>query len=69
MPGWKPEQVLRAEGFARLELATAVSPESRDASALWNAIERELSREGGPEPILSFDGLRCIAQELAGIAG
>ena len=67
VPG-SEEQVLRAEGFARLGLATVVGPDPIDASALWDAIDRELSGVGRPEPILAFDGLECIAQELAGLA-
>ncbi len=45
VPG-SEEQVLRAEGFARLGLATVVGPDPLDASALWDAIDRELSRAG-----------------------
>lgn len=67
VPG-SEEQVLRAEGFARLGLATLVAPNPPDASALWEVIDRELSGVGHPEPILAFDGLECIAQELAGLA-
>jgi predicted glycosyltransferase len=67
VPG-SEEQILRAEGFTRLGLATVVGPDPLDASSLWDAIDRELSRVGRPEPILDFDGLECIAQELAGLA-
>src|ERR671910_849731 len=67
VPG-SEEQVLRAEGFARLGLATVVGPDPLDDSALWDAIDRELSRLDRPGPILAFDGLECIAQELAGLA-
>jgi predicted glycosyltransferase len=67
VPG-SEEQVLRAEGFARLGLATVVGPDPLDASALWDAIDQELSGVGRPGPILAFDGLECIAQELAGLA-
>jgi predicted glycosyltransferase len=67
VPG-SEEQVLRAEGFARLGLATVVGPDPLDDSALWDAIDRELSRVDRPGPILAFDGLECIAQELAGLA-
>src|SRR5215218_2084344 len=67
VPG-SEEQVLRAEGFARLGLATVVGPEPLDATALWDAIERELSRADRPGPILAFDGLECIARDLAGLA-
>jgi len=62
------EQVLRAEGFARLGLATLVGPDPLDAPALSDAIDRELSGVGRPESILAFDGLDCIARELAGLA-
>jgi predicted glycosyltransferase len=67
VPG-SEEQVLRAEGFARLGLATVVGPDPLDASALWNAIDRELNGVDRPEPTLVFDGLECIAHELAGLA-
>ena len=67
VPG-SEEQVLRAEGFARLGLATVVAPDPLDGSALWNAIDRELNRAGDPGPTVSFDGLDCIARELAGLA-
>src|ERR671918_574033 len=60
VPG-SEEQVLRAEGFARLGLATVIGPNPLDASALWDAIDRELNRVGHPGPILAFDGLECIA--------
>jgi predicted glycosyltransferase len=67
VPG-SEEQVLRAEGFARLGLATLVGPEPLDAIGLWDAIDRELSRASSPEPVLAFDGVECIARELAGLA-
>jgi len=67
VPG-SEEQVLRAEGFARLGLATMVGPDPLDAAALWDAIDRELSRAGRSGPILAFDGLECIARELASLA-
>jgi predicted glycosyltransferase len=67
VPG-SEEQVLRAEGFARLGLATVVGPEPLDASALWDAIDRELTRADAPKPTVAFDGLACIARELAGLA-
>jgi predicted glycosyltransferase len=67
VPG-SEEQVLRAEGFRRLGLATVVGPNPLDACALWDAIDRELSRVDRPGPTLAFDGLECIAQELAGLA-
>ncbi len=67
LPG-SEEQLLRAEGFARLGLATVVGPDPLDASALWDAIDRELSCVGRPGPVLAFDGLKCIVQELAALA-
>jgi predicted glycosyltransferase len=67
VPG-SEEQVLRAEGFARLGLATVVGPDPLDVSALWQAIDRELHREGVPAPKVNFDGLECIARELASLA-
>jgi predicted glycosyltransferase len=67
VPG-SEEQVLRAEGFARLGLATIVGPDPLHAAALWDAIDRELSRTDRPTPTLAFDGLDCIARELAGLA-
>ena len=67
VPG-SEEQVLRAEGFARLGLATVVGPDPLDASALWDAIDRELNRAGSPAPTVAFDGLDYIARELASLA-
>jgi len=64
VPG-SEEQVLRAEGFARLGLATVVGPDPLSAAALWEAIEAELSRTDAPAPMLAFDGLDQIARELA----
>jgi predicted glycosyltransferase len=67
VPG-SEEQLLRAEGFARLGLATVVGPDPLDASALWDAIDRELSRTDPPAPVLAFDGLERIAGELTALA-
>src|SRR5215218_4193112 len=64
VPG-SEEQVLRAEGFARLGLATVVGPDPLSASALWQGIDGELSRADFPAPTLPFDGLDQIARELA----
>jgi predicted glycosyltransferase len=64
VPG-SEEQVLRAEGFARLGLATVVGPDPLSASVLWQAIERELSRADVLAPTLAFDGLDQISRELA----
>ena len=66
VPG-SEEQVLRAEGFARLGLATVVGPDPLDASALWDSIDRELRSTGSPTPTVAFDGLDCIARELAAL--
>jgi predicted glycosyltransferase len=67
VPG-SEEQVLRADGFARLGLATVVGPDPLDACALWDAINWELSRLDPPELMLPFDGLDHIARELASLA-
>jgi predicted glycosyltransferase len=67
VPG-SEEQVLRAEGFARLGLATVVGPDPLTASELWQAIDGELSRTDSPAPTLAFDGLEQIARELARLA-
>lgn len=64
VPG-SEEQVLRAEGFARLGLATVVGPDPLSATALWQAIDDELNRADDPAPILDFDGLDQIARALA----
>ena len=45
-----------------------VGPDPLDASALWDAIDRELSHAGSPTSTVAFDGLDCIARELAGLA-
>lgn len=66
-PDRSEEQVLRAEGFSRLGLATVVGPDPLDVSALWYAIDRELNRVGVPTPTVNFDGLDCIARELASL--
>lgn len=60
------EQVLRAEGFARLDLATVVAPETLSASTLWDAIDAALVRKESKSLPLSFDGLTRIASALAG---
>jgi predicted glycosyltransferase len=64
VPG-SEEQVLRAEGFAQLGLATVVGPDPLSTSALWQAIDAELRRADFPAPTLAFDGLEQIARELA----
>ena len=64
LPG-PEEQILRAEGFARLGLATLVKPDRLDPATLWQAIEGELNRAPPPETTLPFDGRDEIARELA----
>jgi predicted glycosyltransferase len=59
------EQVLRAEGFAHLGLATVVKPELLAPEALWAAIEQTLSNGALPAQPLPFDGLTRIAAALA----
>jgi predicted glycosyltransferase len=67
VPG-SEEQLLRAEGFARLGLATVVGPDPLDTAALWNVIDRELGRADPPARTVDFDGLDCIARDLASLA-
>jgi predicted glycosyltransferase len=62
------EQILRAEGFAKLGLATLVDPRRVDPMTLWAAIESELARTPPTEMPLAFDGREQIARELAGLA-
>ncbi|MGH2615081.1 MAG: glycosyltransferase family protein, partial [Thermomicrobiales bacterium] len=62
------EQVLRAEGFARLGLATVVEPDPLRPEALWDAVERELCRSTSSAVPLEFDGLDRIAAELVHLA-
>jgi predicted glycosyltransferase len=64
LPG-PEEQILRAEGFARLGLATIVRPETLTSASLWQAIETELDRTTSPTASLPFTGLDVIATELA----
>jgi predicted glycosyltransferase len=67
LPG-PEEQILRAEGFAQLGLATVVKPDQLSPSALWEAIDGELNRSAPAGQSLAFDGLRQIARELAALA-
>ncbi len=67
VPG-SEEQVLRAQGFARLGLATVVAPDPVVPTVLWEAIDRELRRKTALAPTLAFDGLNEIARELALLA-
>ena len=64
VPG-SEEQVLRAEGFARLGLATVVNHEMLSAASLWEAIDGELHAPPSLATPLAFDGLNQIARELA----
>ena len=64
VPG-SEEQVLRAQGFARLGLATVVEPVPLSPSALWEAITAELRAPSPSASPLAFDGLDQIARELA----
>ena len=64
VPG-SEEQLLRAEGFARLGLATVVGPEPLSASLLWESIDDELRRTSPPALTLDFDGLNQIALALS----
>ena len=43
------EQILRAEGFAKLGLATVVEPNRLDPPTLWEAIDDELNRPPPPD--------------------
>jgi predicted glycosyltransferase len=62
------EQLLRAEGFARLGLATVIPPDALTPVALWAAIDAELARTATVAPLPRFDGQRQIALELAALA-
>jgi predicted glycosyltransferase len=66
LPG-PEEQILRAEGFARLGLATVVRPDRLEPSALWEAIDGELERPPPSTMPLAFDGLHQIARELVNL--
>ncbi len=59
------EQKLRAEGFARLELARMVSPETLSPENLWNAIDAELANAAPLGRSLKLDGAKTIASALA----
>lgn len=59
------EQVLRAEGFRRLGLATVIKPELLGPDALWAAVDETLSDGAPPAQSLPFDGLSRIATALA----
>jgi predicted glycosyltransferase len=66
LPGAE-EQILRAQGFARLGLATVVDPGTLSQAALWSAIDDALQRTKLDIPPLPFDGLNQIARELANL--
>lgn len=61
------EQILRAEGFARLGLASVVPPKSLDATALWDVIEAELDGMTRSVHPIPFDGLNQTARELVDV--
>lgn len=63
LPG-PEEQLLRAEGFARLGLASMVRPEHLESAVLWEAIETEMNRDPLVASGLSFDGAERIACDL-----
>lgn len=64
LPG-PEEQVLRAEGFARLGLATVVRPEALSAESLWAAIEPAIASSHSGGERIPFTGIECIASTLA----
>ena len=64
LPG-PEEQILRATGLARLDLATVVLPDTLGPATLWAAVDEEIRRNPPAFQPLPFDGLDCIACELA----
>lgn len=66
LPG-PEEQVLRAEGFARLDLASVVDPATLSPESLWSAIRAELNAPLPPLGVIPFTGLEGITAELAGL--
>jgi predicted glycosyltransferase len=64
LPG-PEEQVLRAEGFARLGLATVVDPTTLSPDTLWDAVRAELQAPSPPDGAISFTGLDEISTALA----
>jgi predicted glycosyltransferase len=64
LPG-PEEQLLRAEGFARLGLARVVSPRNLSSDSLWSAIDQELRSQPPACQPLPFDGLHQIAGALS----
>ena len=63
LPG-PEEQVLRAEGFAPLVLATVVDPATLSSDSLWAAIGAELNAPSVPEVTIPFAGLENISVAL-----
>jgi predicted glycosyltransferase len=61
------EQLLRAEGFARLGLATVIPPSDLNPATLWQGIAGELRRADPPQHRLPFDGLSRIVEELVSL--
>ncbi len=68
LPG-PEEQVLRAEGFRRLGLASVVMPSTLSAETLWHAVEASLATALPASNPPEFDGLNQIAQELSTLQG
>jgi predicted glycosyltransferase len=66
LPG-PEEQVLRAEGFARLGLATVVDPATLTSASLWAAIDARRSAPPPPSSPPRFDGLNQIACQLSAL--
>lgn len=66
LPG-PEEQVLRAEGFARLGLARVVDPATLSPETLWSAIRVELRAPPPPPGAIPFTGLEKITAELASL--
>jgi predicted glycosyltransferase len=66
LPG-PEEQVLRAEGFARLGLATVVDPAALSPKSLWSAITTELQAPPPPSGLIPFTGLEQISSSLANL--
>lgn len=58
------EQVIRAERFAQLGLATVVAPDTLDSASLWRAINQERSQFTPPQRTLPFHGTDTIASAL-----
>ena len=61
------EQVLRAEGFARLGLVTMLHPDDATPERLRHTVRHELQRCTTPAPVLDFGGLERIGDVLAAV--